>query len=196
MKRIAFAILLSLSTLLSGCLFPEKFTAKVSINADGSYSTVFNGTVAHVPALMQAAATKRPLNDKETAEMQSEAAKLAKEPNVKQANYVGNGRFNMTIEGKHKAGARTNLMDIIKVSTDKAGVITIGSTQLKDKDKAQLRELGLTVSGTLDVVLPRNAEIISSNTTSSPSLFGLLGTYSWKIGSIDDVPMMKIRLAK
>ena len=196
MKRIAFAVLISLSALLSGCLFPEKFTAKVSINPDGTYSTMFNGTVAHVPALIQAATTKRPLSDKDTAEMQREAAKLAKDPNVKQATYLGNGRFNMAIEGKHKAGARSNLMDIIKVSTDKAGIITITSTQLKDKDKAQLRELGLAVSGTLDVVLPRNAEIISSNTTSSPSLFGLFGTYSWKIGSIDDVPMMKIRLAK
>jgi hypothetical protein len=50
------------------------------------------------------------------------------------------------------------------------------------------------MDGKLEVVLPRNAEIISNNSTSSPSFFGLLGGYSWKIGAISDKPVMKVRL--
>jgi hypothetical protein len=50
------------------------------------------------------------------------------------------------------------------------------------------------MDGTLEVSLPKNAEIISHNATSTPSFFGLLGGYSWKIGAVGDRPMMKVRI--
>jgi hypothetical protein len=71
--------------------------------------------------------------------------------------------------------------------------MTISSPRITDADKQKLAKLGLGMSGTLDVNLPRNAEVISSNATSSPMLFGLLGTHSWKIGDVDISPMMKVR---
>ncbi|MDP2369143.1 MAG: hypothetical protein Q8M25_13095 [Rhodoferax sp.] len=140
--------------------------------------------------------TKQLPSVKDDAAMKREAEKVSKNPEVKTMTYLGNARFNLESDAGHKAGSMTNLMGMILVSTDKSGVMTIASGRLNDKDKAQLKDLGLTVTGKLEVALPRNVEVISSNATSSPKFFGLVGTYSWKIGSNDDAPMMKIRFAR
>jgi hypothetical protein len=59
---------------------------------------------------------------------------------------------------------------------------------------ADLSKLELIIDGTLDVTLPKNAVVISSNATSSPSFFERMEKHSWKIGAIDQRPVMKIKL--
>lgn len=102
--------------------------------------------------------------------------------------------YDFVIAGERKAGQAANVLDAFRVFTDKDGDINITSVGLKPADKVELQKLGLKIDGKLEVTLPRNAEVISSNATSTPSLFGLFGAYSRKIGSIEERPVMKIRL--
>jgi hypothetical protein len=123
-----------------------------------------------------------------------EADKLSKRPDVRRAIYKGNGRYELEIESKKKAGESFRMFDIFTVSTDKDGVMTIASNEIKEKAKRELEQIGISIDGTLEVRLPKNAEIISQNATSTPTFFGMFGTYSWKIGRIDQRPMLKVKL--
>jgi hypothetical protein len=192
-QRIPTLVMAACTLILSGCLFPEKFATKVDVNSDTSYHILMSGTAAYVPAVMQIASSKKPLSDKEERSLQLESERMGKAEGIKKVSYAGNGRFDIQIDAAKNAGQPSNIFDFFKVSTDKDGVMTISSPRTTDEDKKQLTKLGLGISGTLDVSLPRNAEVISSNATSSPMLFGLLGTHSWKIGSVDVSPMMKVR---
>lgn len=197
MKKLSLLAAIAFSSaLLSGCLFPEKFTTRIDVNPDASYHVMFSGTAALVPAVMQITGMNKPLTVKDEDDLRKEAVKMSHEKSVKSAAYVGNGRFQIEIDDTRKAGQPMSLFDIFQVKTDKAGVMTISTPQVTDKDKSELSKLGLSINGTFDVNLPKGAEIISSNATSSPKFFGLIGTYSWKIGSVEVRPMIKFRIKK
>lgn len=179
------------AALLSGCLVPERFSAKVEVEPDASYTFSYAGTAIHALAAAQLKKTGS-LSEKDQNGLKAEADKLSKSPDVLRATYKGNGRYELEIESKKKAGQPLHLLNIFSVRTDKDGVMTLSSSELKDKDKRELEELGITIDGTMYVRLPKNAEVISHNATSTPT-FGMFGTYSWKIGGIDQRPMMKVR---
>lgn len=193
MKKVLLTAVLLSTVLLSGCLFPEKFTTKIDINSDASYHVVYSGTTAYIPAVIQMAKTKQPLTTKDDTDLKKEAEKMTSIKGVKKSAYLGNGRFDLQVDEVIKANQSLDLFKMIIVSTDVNGIMTIATPKLKPKDVSDIAKLGLTISGTLDVVLPKNAEVISSNATTKPSLFGLLGSYSWKINGFDNQPLMKIK---
>lgn len=180
---------------LSGCLVPERFSASVDVHPDGGYGYSYKGTAVHGLA---AAAIKQggALSPKDEAALKGDAEKFKKMADVRSARYTGGGRYELQIQGEKKAGEALKLFDFLTVTTDKDGVLTISSPELKEKDKKSLEQLGIKVDGTLEVRLPRNAEIISQNATSTPSFFGMFGAYSWKIGKMDQRPLMKVRLKR
>lgn len=195
MKRVtALLATLAATAALTGCFIPEKFTASVKMTSDGSYSYRYDGLTAFVPAILEMKKTGTAPPAKIEQDLQAQADKLGKSPDVQKSVYAGNGRYEFVISGERKPGQAASVLDAFRVFTDKDGYINITSVGLKPADKAELQKLGLKINGKLEVTLPRNAEVISSNATSTPSLFGLFGTYSWKIGSIEERPMMKIRL--
>ncbi len=134
------------------------------------------------------------LTAKENESLARETATFQRDPDVKKANYLGNGRYELVLESKRKKGEALNVLGVLKVGTGQDGIITIASGELDKNGKKQLSEMGIKLDGTLEVTLPKNAEVLSHNATSTPSFFGLLGSYSWKIGNIDQRPLMKIRL--
>ena len=195
-RHKSHAVILVTTALLSGCYFPEKFETKITINPDASYNLKFDGVVAHIMAAVQVFQTKKPLNAKEEDALKAEALKISKSPGVIKASYAGNGRYNITFNENVKPGQKLDMLGMFNVSTDKDGVMTITSAVINDQAKGQIKELGLTISGKLEVVLPKNAVILSSNATSSPTFFGMFGSYSWNIGSIEQAPLMRIRFNK
>ncbi len=195
MKKLIFTITaLAAAVLLSGCFLPENFQAAIKINEDASYSFSYQGKTAFVPAAMEMKRTGQSPSAKTNQDLQAQAERLSQRPDVKKAKYLGDGRFDFDIQGQRKAGQQADVLDVLKVYTDKDGVINISSIGLNGKDKDELAKLGLKIEGKLDVSLPKNAEVISTNATSKPSLFGLFGTYSWKIGSVEDRPIMRVRI--
>jgi hypothetical protein len=192
-KPICATTLLLCVAMLTGCLVPERFSAKVEVQPDASYTFKYAGTVVHALAAAQIKKSG-PLSEKDQNGLKLEADKLSKQPDVKRATYKGDARYDLEVESKKKAGEKLRMFDIFTVSTDKDGVMTIASTEIKEKERRELEQLGITIDGTLEVSLPKNAEVISQNATSTPSFMGMFGTYSWKIGRIDQQPLLKMRL--
>lgn len=186
-----FVAVIACAALLSGCLVPERFAAKIEVEPDASYTFRYAGTAIHVLAAAQLKQTGS-LSEKDQNGLKAEADKLSKNPDIRRAIYTGNGRYELEIESKKKTGQPLQMLDIFSVRTDKEGVMTISSSELKDKDKRELEKLGITIDGTMEVRLPKNAEVISHNATSTPT-FGMFGAYSWKIGRIDQRTMMKVK---
>jgi hypothetical protein len=193
MRKIFVAMSLACTTLLSGCLIPERFSAKIDVQPDASYTFHYSGTAIHALAAAQIKETGA-LSEKDQNSLKTEAAKLSKRPDIRRAEYKGDGRYELEIESKKKSGESLRMLDIFNVSTDKDGVMTITSNEIKDKDKRDLEQIGIKIDGTLEVHLPKNAEIITQNATSTPMFFGMFGTYSWKIGRIDQRPILKFKL--
>jgi hypothetical protein len=181
-------------SLLAACLVPEKFTAKIDVKSDAGYTVTLSGTMAHVLALAQKTKTGK-IADKDEQALKAEADKLSKAPEFKKAVYIGDGRYEVAMVS-NKAAGQPFKMDTFAVQTDKDGVMTISAIEVKEKDMKMFSELGLKMDGVLEVSLPKNAEIISHNAMSTPSFFGLLGGYSWKIGSINARPMMKVKIKR
>ncbi len=178
--------------LLTACLVPEKFTAKVAVNPDASYTFNYTGTMVH--ALVAAKVAKGgKLTDNEELGLKAEAEKMAKNPEVRKAVYKGDARYEVEMQVA-KAAGQSFKMDTFSVSTDKDGLILIAGAEMRAKDLQALSQVGIKMDGTIEVSLPKNAEIISHNATSTPSFFGLLGGYSWKIGNVNDRPMMRVKI--
>lgn len=193
MRRRLLVAFAAVSMLLAGCLIPERFNAKAEFQPDGSYSFTYAGTAVHAMAAMQIAKTGK-LTTKDDESLEREVAALKRNPDVRRASYKGNGRYELVLESKRQSGQALDVLNIFTVRTGKDGVITIASGELDEKGKKQLAQLGIKLDGTLDITVPKSAEVLSHNATSTPSLFGLVGTYSWKIGSIEQRPLMKIRI--
>ena len=195
MTRLKPLVICSLAVLLSGCLVPERFTAAIKIDPDASYSYSYKGTAVHALAAAQIKKGK-PLSSKEESGLKAEADKMSKLPDVTRATYVNEGRYKLELEGKKQPGERLKLLGFFEVSTASDGVITITSPDMKPRDLQGLQQLGIKIDGTLEVKLPKNAEIISQNATSMPTFFGMWGAYTWKIGRLEQRPVMRIRLKK
>lgn len=193
MMRKSTVAFIAAAMLLAGCLVPEKFAAKASFQSDGSYTFSYIGTAIHGLAAMQIAQTGK-LSAKDDASLDREVAKMKRNADVKSVSYKGNGRYDLALEAKRKKGQPLDLLGIVSVRTGKDGIVTISSAEINEKGKKDLSQLGIKVDGTLEVTVPKNAEILSHNATNTPTFFGLIGTYSWKIGSVDQRPMMKFRI--
>jgi hypothetical protein len=193
MNRRSIVALATVATLVTGCLVPEKFAAKANFQSDGSYSFSYVGTAVHGMAALQLAKTGN-LSAKDDAALGSEVSKMTRNPDVRAVSYKGNGRYDLSLEAKRSKAQALDLLGIVSVKTGKDGIVTISSPEINEKSKKELSQLGIKIDGTLDVTIPKNAEVISHNATGTPTFFGLVGTYSWKIGSIEQRPMMKFRL--
>ena len=180
--------------LLSGCLVPERFTATTAFQSDGSYQYAYAGSAVHTLAAGQMA-KDQPLGPKE-AGMRMAQADPQRNGELRQAAYNGNARYDVVVEGRRQPGQALDLLGVLRVHTGPDGVLTLQAGKLDDKEKASMAALGIKLDGTLSVTVPISAEVISHNATSTPLFFGLLGTYSWKIDSLEQRPEMTIRFKK
>ncbi len=193
MNRPLIAACLTVSVLVSGCLVPEKFAAKADFSADGSYAFTYAGTVVHGMAAMQVAQTGK-MKPQDEKLFEQEALVLRKKPDVRDIQYKGNGRYQLSLESKRKKGESLNALDIFKVRTDKDGVTTVSSAEVTPKAKKELEQLGIKIDGTFELSLPKSAEVISHNATSTPKFFGMVGGYAWKINGVDQRPLVTFRI--
>jgi len=190
MKIVRNVLLAACTVALTGCLVPEKFAAKVDVKSDGAYSFSYSGTAMNALVASQLSQGGG-LSDKDVKALDAEAERLKKDKEIRKAIHKGNGRYELEIEQARLARQHLKVLNTFSVQTDNAGVMTISSVELKDKDKKELARLGLIVDGTLEVRVPKDVEVLSHNATATPTLG--FGTYSWKIGRIDERPMMRLK---
>lgn len=191
MKKLIASV--ALVFLLSGCLIPEKFDADIDMATDGSYSFNYSGSVVHGLAISQSNKAGK-LTERDEHQLKIEGDKLAKNQGFSRVVYRGNGRYDIDVLLNKKPGEQLKMFDVFSVSTAKDGTITITTTSVKDKDMQAMTKFGLNVNGRLRVKLPKNAEVISHNATSTPYFFGMFGDYEWNITSPQQQPLMVIRL--
>lgn len=185
--RLGALLIVAVAT-LSGCYLPEKFSAKINIERDQSYSFVYSGTVLHAPFMMDEDGTK--LTEKAHQAIAADAERIAKQPGVKKAKYIGNARIDLQFEERRSAGQRLKVFDLFFVSSDK-GVLTVSSAEVNAKNATAFAKAGLELDGTLEISLPKNAQVIRHNATSTP-IFGF-GSYSWKIRDLKQLPAMQVK---
>ena len=147
MKKLRLAVSALCISLLVGCLVPEHFTAAVDVQPDGSYSYSYKGTAVHALAAMQLKQGGS-LSPKDEAGLKAEADKAAKLSDVRRIAYTGRGRYDLEIAGQKKPGQSLRLMDFFTVNTDKNGVMTIASPEVKPNDRKELEQLGIQLDGT------------------------------------------------
>ena len=189
-KPFALLTITAAAALLTGCLIPERFSAKVEVNPDASFSYLFAGTAVDAMGMMKLR-QQGMLSEKDQQGLVNEAQKMSSEPDVKKAVYNGNARFTLEIAGQRIAGESLRLLDMFSVQTDKDGVMTIAAKPLKDKERNDFSQLGINMNGKLKVRLPSNAEVISQNASATPVLG--IGSYTWKIGGLSVRPEIKLR---
>lgn len=191
-KIIQFITCLAIAIALTGCLIPEKFTASVLMKPDGSYTYKYDGTAIHI--LAAAAIQKQgSLTAKDEATLKQQAEKASKENGVHKINYLGSGKYDISIEREMQIGQHAEVLNVISVTKNKDGIFTIASNEIKQQDKDKLNQLGININGTAEVRLPSNAKVISHNATGTPGLFNK--AYTWKIGGIGQKQNIKFTLS-
>lgn len=186
------AVMAGAAVLLGGCLIPEKFSASVEVKPDGTATYQYDGTAKHFLAAAEIQ-KKGQLSAKDEASLAAEAQKAAKSPGVKKFDYLGAGRYQIVATQELKAGGQPALLDVVRLSKSKDGVYALSSSELKDSDRQQLKQLNISIDGTMEVRLPANAKVVSHNASGTPGLFSK--TYSWKIGGIDSKPSITYTLS-
>lgn len=187
------AVALATLFMLVGCYIPEKFTASLEFRPDASYQFLFSGSTIHGMAAMAIKDHSWTSRDDETLKKEA-VAMVAQKSFIKKAEYQGNGRTTMEIEFQGKPGEKMRMFDIFQVFTDVEGVTNVGVSKISPKNAADLKQVGIKVDGNLSVNIPKNAQVISHNATSTPT-FGF-GSYGWKIGSIDQSPFIKFKISR
>lgn len=184
---IAFAMLF----VLTGCFIPEKFHSTVKFSADGAYTFHYDGTVIFALAAAQIKSVGQ-LQQKDNDDLQKLVIDIKKDKCVKDASYIGNARYHIYMDCTFSSGNPYNpLGGIIKIETEKDGVVVISSPAITEKNIEELRSLGIEVNGTLKIDVPSGINILSENADSKPILG--FGGYAWKLGRVDQRPMMRLK---
>jgi hypothetical protein len=105
---------------------------------------------------------------------------MKNEPEVKKIIHKGNGRYDIEVEGKKRLRHSAQYhFGLLSVKTSSEGVTSIETVQVDDKLVRELNSVGVSMHGTFEVRLPKNAEVLSHNASSAPKSPG--GTYLWSI---------------
>ncbi|MDF3833278.1 hypothetical protein P3W85_10010 [Cupriavidus basilensis] len=177
--------------LLAGYLVPEKLTVSVLVKRDGTYTYRYEGTAMSVPATIRLKEGSR-LSPSDLQVLKQDAARMADRPGVRKAIYVGEGRYELSIEQDLQPGQPSDALNFVMVKRDKEGVFTIAPAPISKKDLDALRQFGFKVDGTLEVRLPAYAEVVDHNAHDEPGFFSK--AYRWKIGAMDAAPTIRYKL--
>ena len=139
-------LLLMILVVFSACLIPEKFTCNIRINADGSYSVSYIGTVVDTDVLI--AMSSNTFNENEYRE--TDLGEMKSFYSLNEASYVNNGRFNVSLDTSSNTGAPTNIFTVMDIGLREGAIIVqiIGSGENSDS----LKSLGYKIDGTIKIV--------------------------------------------
>lgn len=186
MLRIRKSLLLLISACLmmslSGCLAPEKGSAEITLNKDGSYSLAYRGSMAHVMALAMKAQGK-PIAKRDQDGIDQQLASLARDKDFLSVRKASFGRIDVNYLAKRPKGQTlkfigdSNIITIIPNPTTKS--LLIRSAAITPKNVQELSSIGyapdikLTVYSELPVISHNGA-------ASAGGMFSKAG-YSWHI---------------
>ena len=188
-RPLTLTLVALIACLLSGCFWPEKFDATLDIEADKSFSFVYDGILAFAPAVAEikksGGISKQ--DDRKIAEIVGE---LRKDLAFKSASYAGDGRFKVRYERTGIIDRRIHIfgdsMRLVTLAPSGDGVIVEGFG-LSDRDRKQLQEIGLGFDGNLRI--RSGLKVTQNNANSIPTLG--FGAHTWKLNwSMQQAPQL------
>jgi len=152
MNRLARSVAAAATALgLSACLAPEKFEASVRFKPDGGFNYQYEGTVAHVLAASAIKQRGRLTAQEEEGLKREVEMGAPNSPGFKRIVYQGNARYDVRVDEDVKPGGQVDALKIFTVTQDKDKAYTLAVPPIKDKDREQLRALGIKVDGKFEV---------------------------------------------
>lgn len=204
--------------LLAGCLLtPGKFTSRLVVNADRSFTFGYLGEVyatdpessmrdANADKDAKASAAKKTETE---AKNRAIADALTKEAGYRSVRYLGDGKFliDYQISGtlSHNLVFPFNLdaqaiVPFVAVELRANGTVRVKAPGFANEAKDQLGPMGgmsESAGGKLDGVftVETNAEIVSQNNEDGPVAMGARRTIEWKVSPLTrDAPTAVLRL--
>ena len=187
--RYLIPILLTIG--VSGCYLPVRFDAEIEISRQGYYEFFFDGYIAKMK-LFEGLKNGEISPEQEQEEIEKIRADFVRDSSTKSFKYYKKGHFHVNW---HKKG------DLLKAKTvtffrrnenmvsisynSKSGRVNVGGRSLARKQRRQLHEMGLEVSGKLRVIT--DTEVIAHNAThvkKMPKRGPNFRMYSWEIENI------------
>jgi hypothetical protein len=211
------AALLAAPLLLTGCLLtPGKFTSKLTINADRSFTYAYSGEVYALDpdtTLSESGADKA----KEAAAKKAEAETknraivdaLSKEAGYRSVRYLGDGKFMIDYE----ISGRLDHNFIYPFNLDAQAIVPFIAVELRANGTVRVKAPGFAndgkdqagpMSGMADsngdkmdgtFVLDTDAEIVSTNNEEGAQAAGERKLLSWKVSPLTrDAPTAVLRV--
>ncbi len=173
-------------------LAPERFDANVAIHLDGSYAYSYEGVLIFVPALIQACRAGF-LEPQVEAQLKNAAAQLLTE-GFSQANYVGRGRYDVTLSRAIVDGRASYFPSretpVFTIRPRHDGAILVMGSRPDETAPCQLLGTDAEIDGRLIVTLDPDIEVISHNAQSKLPSRDVYSRYQWRIKSPDADPFM------
>ncbi|MBN2780810.1 MAG: hypothetical protein JXR21_02465 [Candidatus Marinimicrobia bacterium] len=185
MKRSLRGILIAVvaTAFLSSCWLPEDFDARVLIAPDGSYTFTYEGVLSNVLALE--AISKDAFTEENDAEVREQGAELKKEPGFTAVDYLGRGRFKVSVRLDKPAGKTCHFLSKdIKLFSVEAGedkTLSVTSFMLEENDLESLRAIGGRTKGTFTVQVPNKLKVLSENADKKQKEGKTAKNYIWNI---------------
>jgi hypothetical protein len=208
---------LALPLLLAGCLLtPGKFTSRLVLNADRSFTFSYQGEVyaADPEGSMRASAGDKPAPPSAAKEAGAEpknraiADALSKEAGYRSVRYLGDGKFMVDYQ---VSGTLTHHL-VFPFNIDAQAIVPFVAAELRANGTVRVKAPGFaneqkdqtgpmsgadTSGDKLDglFVLETDAEIVSQNNEDGPVAVGARRTISWKVTPLTrDAPTAVLRL--
>lgn len=218
--RVPTLLALALLLLLQGCWTLERYTARVRIEADGSYKYIVEGTAVHTETVYT---LRRAAYEAKAGKAKAEAAKAGghtsqdapkasaepetslskdlalarKDPRVQDLKSLGGGRVGFVLSGKGSiAGGEIVFQERetpLSYAQGPDGALNVRLRGAVVSRNAQ--SLGLNVSGDVFITLAEGIQVLEHNALRTPTVPG--GSYRWHIENPDDAaPLLVLRLPK
>jgi hypothetical protein len=209
-----FVLALAAPLLLAGCLLtPGKFTSRLVLNADRSFTYSYAGEVY---ALDPESAMRTGSDDKakpdasKKAEAEAKnraiAEALSKEAGYRSVRYLGEGKFLIDYQ---VSGTLTHsfiypfnvdaqaIVPFVAAELRANGTVRVKAPGFANEAKDQAGPMGDASGDKLDgsFVLETDAEIVSQNNEDGPAVTGASKTITWKVTPLTrDAPTAVLRL--
>ncbi|MBE1237648.1 hypothetical protein IHV25_08305 [Phaeovibrio sulfidiphilus] len=196
----AVAVLVSaLCLFVASCWLPNSFIAEIRLSTDRSYGFVYEGELTWVPLAQDIRAGK--LSQAEIAEkVQVLIRDLNRDNHFKTIRSLGDGRFQVRYEAQGRLGERGIFIflrrtdRLVVIETFEDGTARVYAKTLKQNQRQQIADSGITINGKFRVVT--NGTATRGNAQSvKPRGFQNYMTYDWDITSENlDSPVLYVDL--
>ena len=179
-------------------LAPERFSADVSVHADGSYTYSYDGNLIFVPALIQRCRAGY-LEAHYEAQLKNAAAQLIQE-GFQSAEYVGGGCYLVALKRFRGRGQPSYFpcreMKVFSIRPQRDNSIVISGSRPDASAPCQLIGTDAEIDGMLSVRPEEGVEVLKHNAHIAPSSPADFGAYHWRIKSPDADPSIIVRPAR